>query len=184
MPGIKTDDGRWETRGHCSRLVPITEKELDLFARLFELCRHAGRTLRRGYRSSFASDRRGASPLRRGAARLADLGDEWAAGVMFDETYGQRDGIITRETDPTYSARVAPRPLGVPGRTSTTLVTRSRRVRGRPTASATILTTSISPAFPRTSSHGLSTGPVTAGIRSALPGKPFPNGPKALLPVR
>ena len=36
IPGIKNDTGGWETRGHPKRVIHITEKELNLFAKLFE----------------------------------------------------------------------------------------------------------------------------------------------------
>ncbi len=36
VPGIKTDDNHFETRGHKSRLVIITDRELLLFASLFD----------------------------------------------------------------------------------------------------------------------------------------------------
>ncbi|HKO89882.1 MAG TPA: DNA methyltransferase [Polyangiaceae bacterium] len=37
VPGIKTEGNHFEFRGHRSRLVQVTEKELSLFSRLFEL---------------------------------------------------------------------------------------------------------------------------------------------------
>ena len=38
VPGIKNKDGKSETRGHARRIVTITERELALFAKLFEDC--------------------------------------------------------------------------------------------------------------------------------------------------
>ena len=35
-PGIKTDDNRWETRGHPKRAVRVEARELKIFARLFQ----------------------------------------------------------------------------------------------------------------------------------------------------
>jgi hypothetical protein len=35
IPGIKTSDGLWETRGHRSRLVQFARDELILFSRLY-----------------------------------------------------------------------------------------------------------------------------------------------------
>ena len=35
-PGIKDSEGRWDTRGHPQRILIIGEKELSLFAKLFE----------------------------------------------------------------------------------------------------------------------------------------------------
>ncbi|MDI3257658.1 MAG: hypothetical protein QJR01_08035, partial [Kyrpidia sp.] len=36
VPGIKSVDGKWEIRGHKNRVIPVTEKELELFRDLFE----------------------------------------------------------------------------------------------------------------------------------------------------
>jgi len=36
VPGIKDDENRFDTRGHRSRLVPISDDELSLFAALFD----------------------------------------------------------------------------------------------------------------------------------------------------
>ena len=36
VPGIKDDEGNWNTRPHCHRVVNITEEELTLFADLLE----------------------------------------------------------------------------------------------------------------------------------------------------
>lgn len=36
IPGIKDDNGNWNTKGHSSRLVIVRKKELELFAKLFD----------------------------------------------------------------------------------------------------------------------------------------------------
>jgi hypothetical protein len=36
VPGIKTGEGQWDLRGHRSRLVPIDEETLAVFARLYD----------------------------------------------------------------------------------------------------------------------------------------------------
>ena len=104
IPGIKNDDGAWEIRGHAERILTITEHELALFARLFEdadtpplqarLPQVHSRPLLKVLEKFAAAPR-----------RLADLKGEYLATVMFDETYAQRDGIITRQEDPSFQPR-------------------------------------------------------------------------------
>ena len=101
IPGIKNDAGEWETRGHGERILTITEQELALFARLFEdaetpplqsrLPQIHSRPLLKVLEKFAAAPR-----------RLGDLKGEYLATVMFDETYAQRDGLITREEDPSF----------------------------------------------------------------------------------
>jgi hypothetical protein len=101
IPGIKDDAGAWETRGHAERILTITEHELALFARLFEdadtpplqarLPQVHSRPLLKVLEKFAAAPR-----------RLGDLKGEYLATVMFDETYAQRDGIITRQEDPSF----------------------------------------------------------------------------------
>ncbi len=106
IPGIKNDDGEWETRGHCQRLVTITETELALFARLFE----KPDTPALQARLPQVHSREILAVLRKFAdapRRLGDLEGEYLATVMFDETYSQRDGIITRQEDPSFQPQTA-----------------------------------------------------------------------------
>jgi hypothetical protein len=104
VPGIKTDDGGWEVRGHRSRIVNVTGAELALFARLFE----AEEVPALESRLPQVHSAEILEVLRRFAEaprRLADLGEQWTAGEMFHESNSQRDGIITREVDPTFQPR-------------------------------------------------------------------------------
>lgn len=93
--GIKTDDGNWNTGGHADRIVEVDSTMLATFALLYDApgtppiqarlpALHAGAL---------------ASVLKKLAAwprRLADLGAEYSSTVMFDETYSQRDGTLSR----------------------------------------------------------------------------------------
>jgi hypothetical protein len=36
VPGIKTEDGKWDTAGHRQRLIPVGEQSLALFAKLYD----------------------------------------------------------------------------------------------------------------------------------------------------
>ena len=101
LPGIKTDDGKWETRPHCSRVVTVTEKELALFARLLE----EEDTPALEARLPQVHSQEILSVIEKFAAaprRLMDLRGEYYATEMFHESNSQRDGIITRQDDPSY----------------------------------------------------------------------------------
>lgn len=106
VPGLKTEDGEWETRGHCQRLITITETELGLFALLFE---------KPGTPSMLARlpqvhSQQILAVLQKFAAapkRLGDLEGEYLATEMFHESNSQRDGIITRHDDPSFQPRRA-----------------------------------------------------------------------------
>lgn len=97
MPGIKTDDNRWNTAGHRDRLVRVGGEELALFASLYDdpgtppgearLPALHGRPLVDVLRK-FAS-----SPK-----KLGDLEGEYFTTEMWHETNRQNDGTIRRET--------------------------------------------------------------------------------------
>jgi len=96
--GIKNDFNKWNCEGHRDRLVPITEKELTLFARLYD-----------GEGKSAIEARLPALHTRQLLAvqekfaafprRLSELEDEYRATVMWDETNAVKiDHTIRRET--------------------------------------------------------------------------------------
>ncbi len=101
LPGIKTEDGKWEIRPHSLRIVNITSKELALFATLFEekstnplqsrLPQIHGQPLLR------VIEKLSLPPL-----RLMDLKEAYFATEMFHESNSQRDGIITRLENPSF----------------------------------------------------------------------------------
>ncbi len=97
VPGIKTDDGEFETRGHLQRVVPVGTNELMLFAALFD---KPGTAPSRA-RLPLVHSTEVLSVLGKLAAhprRLRDLGDDVFGTVMWDETHAQKDGTIRRET--------------------------------------------------------------------------------------
>lgn len=104
VPGIKRieiDHGvvstSWDLLGHRRRILRITEKELSLFALLYD---EAGTPPEQARLPALHAQEL-ISVLERFAAcprRLDDLKEEYVSTVMFDETYAQRDGIIRRET--------------------------------------------------------------------------------------
>lgn len=87
----------WSVKGHPDRIIQITDKELTLFAQLYDEegteplaarlpALHAQQLL--AVLEKFAAQ----------PQRLGDLQGEYFSTVMFDETYAQRDGTIKRET--------------------------------------------------------------------------------------
>ncbi|HCL3652395.1 TPA: hypothetical protein N2B47_005199 [Pseudomonas aeruginosa] len=96
--GIKDEDGGdWDESGHRDRIIEVTEKELVLFARLYDEegteplaarlpTLHARQLLN-------VLDKFAAQPR-----RLGDLKGDYYSTVMFDETNSQRDGTIRRDT--------------------------------------------------------------------------------------
>lgn len=106
IPGIKDDNGQWEVRGHCDRVLYITEAELTLFAKLlddegtpYQHARlpqvHSKQLLNVLYK--FASANK----------RLGNLKGQYIATEMIHEANGQRDGLITRIENPSYQPSTA-----------------------------------------------------------------------------
>lgn len=93
--GYKNELGKWNTTGHRDRIVPVTDSQLKVFAQLYD---EAGTPQRRARLPALHAGAL-SSVLAKLAAyphRLADLGDDYFSTVMFDETYAQRDGTISR----------------------------------------------------------------------------------------
>ncbi|WP_052710045.1 hypothetical protein [Azospirillum thiophilum] len=106
LPGIKSDAGKWETAGHPDRLVTITEDSLQKLAALFEESDSASVQARlaqiHGRPVLTVLEKIGLIEK-----RLANLAGDYFATTMFDETYCQRDGIITRSERPTNQPKTA-----------------------------------------------------------------------------
>jgi hypothetical protein len=97
VPGIKTDDGEFETRGHRSRVVRVTEAELSLFAQLFD----KPGTPATCARLPIVHSAEALEVLRKLAQhprRLRDLGVDVFGTEMWHETNDQKNGTIRRET--------------------------------------------------------------------------------------
>ena len=106
IPGIKTDEGNWDTRGHCHRLIQVTGEELAIFAALYE----ESETDPWKTRLPQVHSRQILEVLRKFSTapkRLGDLGEDYYATEMFHEANAQRDGIITRQENPAYQPGTA-----------------------------------------------------------------------------
>jgi hypothetical protein len=97
VPGIKTEDGAWDLRGHRARVVDVNVNTLALFARLYD----EGETPPLEARVPIVHSGEILSVLEKLANaphKLADLEGQFYATVHFDETNQQKDGTIRRET--------------------------------------------------------------------------------------
>jgi hypothetical protein len=97
VPGIKSDDGKFETRAHKSRIVEVAAEQLELFAKLFDI---AG-TPALEARLPLVHSRQVLTVLAKLAGhprRLRNLGERVLGSVMFDETGAQREGMLRRDT--------------------------------------------------------------------------------------
>ena len=96
-PGIKDDDNKWNTAGHKSRILNITDNELALFAKLYD----AEGTPPLEARLPALHTVELIDVLKKFAAqpkRLADLRDEYISLEMWHETNAQKDETMRRET--------------------------------------------------------------------------------------
>ncbi len=95
VPGIKTEEGEFEVRGHARRIVRIGERDLVLFASLFD----KPETPPSRARLPLVHSTEALTVLRKIAShrrRLKDLNEVFGT-VMWDETRAQQDGKIRRE---------------------------------------------------------------------------------------
>jgi hypothetical protein len=96
-PGIKRDEGGWQTSGHRNRIIEVDEDVLATFAKLYdEPGTPAGQA-----RLPAVHSRELISVLEKFAKvprRLGDLKGECFTLEMWHETGAQRDGTIKRET--------------------------------------------------------------------------------------
>ncbi len=95
--GIKNDEDEWNFAGHHSRIIPVNEKILQLFARLYD----APGTPALQARLPALHSRQLVTVLEKFAAqprRLGDLQGEYFSLEMWHETNSQKDGTIRRQT--------------------------------------------------------------------------------------
>ena len=97
VPGLKDEQGRWNTKGHRSRALEVDADTLERFASLYDSDQTPGQEARLPALHS----RELLTVVRKLAAhpiRLGDLGDAYCAPRHWDETGAQKDGTIRRET--------------------------------------------------------------------------------------
>ncbi|MEQ9498742.1 MAG: hypothetical protein RIT81_17825 [Deltaproteobacteria bacterium] len=97
VPGVKSEQGKWETRGHKSRAVVVSRDALAVFAKLFG----GASASSRGPRLPLLYTDRLSEVLSKLASVpvvLADLCEALTTSECFHETNAQKDGTITRST--------------------------------------------------------------------------------------
>lgn len=97
VPGIKRDEGGWNTEGHAHRIIEVDEALLATFAQLYD----APGTPPLQARLPAVHSRELVSVLEkfaRAPRRLGDLKDDYFTLEMWHETGAQKDGTIRRET--------------------------------------------------------------------------------------
>jgi hypothetical protein len=97
VPGIKDDEGKWNTAGHAHRIIEVDERALATFASLYD----EGGTPALQARLPALHSRELLSVLEKFAAqprRLGNLKGEYLSLEMWHETNAQKDGTIRRET--------------------------------------------------------------------------------------
>ena len=97
IPGLKDDDGKWNTNGHRSRALHVDDVALGVFAALYD----EGGTLPIEARLPALHSRELLSVIAKIAGhprRLADIQGEFFKTQHWDETNAQHDGTIRRET--------------------------------------------------------------------------------------
>ncbi len=97
VPGIKNEDGNWETSGHARRVVRVGTDELAAFAAALD---EEGTPPRQARMPAVHSEEL-MSVLRKFAGqerRLRDFEGEFHCTSMWHETNAQNDGTIRRET--------------------------------------------------------------------------------------
>lgn len=101
VPGIKDDEGHWNTRPHCHRMVNVSEEELSLFAQLLEedgIPAIQARLPQIHSREILGVIRK----IIKTPKRLKDLHGQYFMTEMFHESNAQRDGYITRMDNPSF----------------------------------------------------------------------------------
>lgn len=97
VPGIKDDANQWNVTGHAARILHVTDKELALFAGLYDM---EGTSAMQARLPALHS-RELVSVLRKFAdqpRRLGDLDGEYFSTQHWNETNSVTDGTIRRET--------------------------------------------------------------------------------------
>ncbi|MCB1809820.1 MAG: hypothetical protein KDJ99_33035, partial [Candidatus Competibacteraceae bacterium] len=97
VPGIKNDEGKWNTSGHAHRIIQVDLKALKTFAQLYD---EAGTPpLQARLPALHAQELM--TVLEKFAAQPRHLGDlqgDYVSLEMWHETNAQNDGTIRRET--------------------------------------------------------------------------------------
>jgi type II restriction enzyme, methylase subunit len=97
VPGIKTEEGKWNLEGHASRLVKVDEKSLAIFAKLYD---PPGTPAVQARLPAIHSTELSSvlEKFSQFSMRLSHLQGKYMTMEMWHETGAQKDGTILRET--------------------------------------------------------------------------------------
>lgn len=108
IPGIKDEDGRWNTKGHPERIIHITRKELELFSTLFDGTAEWKSAKLPQIHAKIIVDF--LKLIGNQEKTVESISEEISVSQMWDETNAQKNGIIKRDvhiprslTDTIYS---------------------------------------------------------------------------------
>ena len=101
IPGLKTDNAVWETKGHCDRIVQVTEKTLKVFHSLLEdsTLQIIETRLAQVHARQLVTV---IEKISQSSKYLPELDDQYFATELFHESNSQRDGILTRQDNPSF----------------------------------------------------------------------------------
>lgn len=97
VPGMKTEEGKWNLEGHASRLVKVDEKSLAIFAKLYD---PPGTPAVQARLPAIHSTELSSvlEKFSQFSMRLSHLQGKYMTMEMWHETGAQKDGTILRET--------------------------------------------------------------------------------------
>ncbi|MCW5318876.1 hypothetical protein GTQ43_36090 [Nostoc sp. KVJ3] len=101
ISGVKTHDGKWEIRGHCDRIVEVTERTLKIFNTLLEdsSVQLLETRLSQVHTGQLVTVLERISQLPK---LLPKLKGKYYPTDFFHESNSQDDGIITRQEHPSF----------------------------------------------------------------------------------
>ena len=97
VPGIKTEDGKWNTAGHKSRLIEVNKETLTLFAKLYD---SEGTPALQARLPALHSKQliHVLEKFSKHPKCLSDLSGEYYSTYMYDETQAQKENTTIRNT--------------------------------------------------------------------------------------
>ncbi len=104
IPGLKTDNAVWETKGHCDRIVKVTEKTLKVFHSLLEdsSVQIIETRLPQVHARQLVTV---LEKISQSSKWFPQLEGKYFATGLFHESDSQRDGIITRQDKPSFQPK-------------------------------------------------------------------------------
>jgi len=103
VPGIKNDEGKWNTCGHKSRIIEVNKDTMALFAKLYD---EAGTPALQARLPALHSEQliHVLEKFAKQPNSLGDFADQYYSTGMFDETNAvKKDGTIKRQTQFSYT---------------------------------------------------------------------------------